>query len=82
MPVYALPSLLSWIFLLGLGFVLTRNLKNMINLSFSVRLFGMVIFESSLFFLLLTKNFSGQRPLCQDLPPSRKYCYFQPQFCA
>lgn len=58
MPVYALPSLLSWIFLLGLGiFVLTRNLKNMINLSFSVGLFGMVIFESSLFFLLLTRNF-------------------------
>ena len=58
MPVYVWPSLLSWIFFLGLGvFVLTRNLKNLINLSFSIGIFGVTIFEFSLFFLLLTKSF-------------------------
>jgi hypothetical protein len=58
MPVYVIPSFVSWIFLLGLGiFVLTRNTKSVINLSLAIGLFSSAIVEFSFFLLLLTKDF-------------------------
>ena len=58
MPLYTVPSFLSWIFLFGLGiFVLTRNKKSVINISFAIGLFSATIVEFSLFFLLLSKSF-------------------------
>ena len=58
MPIYVLPSLLSGVFLLGLGvFVLTRNAKCLINLSFAIAIFGAAIVELSHFLLLLTQSF-------------------------
>lgn len=58
MPIYVFPSLLSGCFLLGLGiFILTRNAKSLINISFAIALFGASIVAVSHFFLLLTKSF-------------------------
>lgn len=58
MPIYVFPSLLSGVFFLGLGvFVLTRNLKSTINISFAIALFGGCIVELSHFLLLLTQSF-------------------------
>lgn len=58
MPLHVIPSFLSWIFLLGLGvFILTRNLKSLINWSFAVGIFGSALMEFSHFMLLLTKSF-------------------------
>jgi putative PEP-CTERM system histidine kinase len=58
MPVYAIPILLSWAFLLGLAvFVITRNPRSIINWSFTVGLVGMALLEFSHFMLLLTKSF-------------------------
>ena len=57
MPFYTIPSLVSGIFLLGLGvFVLSRNPRSLINWSFAVTLIGSAIMEFSLFMLLLTKS--------------------------
>jgi putative PEP-CTERM system histidine kinase len=58
MPLYVIPSFLSWIFLLGLGvFVLTRNPRNLINWCFTGALIGSAVMEFSHFMLLLTKSF-------------------------
>jgi len=58
MPLYVIPSFLSWIFLLGLGvFVLTRNAKHIINCSFAIAILGSALMEFSHFMLLLTKSF-------------------------
>ena len=58
MPIYVLPSLLSALFLLGLGlFVLSRNHKHLVNQSFAITLFGLAIMQSAYFLLLLTRGF-------------------------
>lgn len=58
MPLYVIPPFLSWLFLLGLGvFVLTRNIRSIINWSFAVGIFGSALMEFSHFMLLLTKSF-------------------------
>lgn len=58
MPLYVLPSLVSWVFLLGLGiFVIMRNPKSLVNMSFATGLFGSALMQFSYCGLLLTKGF-------------------------
>lgn len=58
MPLYVLPSLVSWVFLAGLGiFVIMRNPKNLVNISFATGLFGSALMQFSYCGLLLTKGF-------------------------
>ena len=58
MPIYVIPSFLSWIFLVGLGiFVLTRNTRSTVNISLTIGILGAAIVELSIFLLLLTKSF-------------------------
>ena len=57
MPWYAMPSLVSWLFLSGLGvFVLTRNPRHLMNQSFALAWFGYALLELSLLLVLLTKS--------------------------
>ncbi|MBD3304952.1 PEP-CTERM system histidine kinase PrsK [candidate division KSB3 bacterium] len=57
MPIYSIPPVLSCIGLIGLGlFILTRNRHNVINISFSVAIFGLALMEGSYALLLVTKN--------------------------
>ncbi len=74
MPFYVIPSLVSSIFLVGLGiFVFTRNRRHIVNVSFAMGLSGAAIVQFSHFALLLTKGFIWNKiaivGICL-LPPS------------
>lgn len=57
MPIYVWPSWLSAVFLVGLaGFVLTRNPRHLINVSFAFGLLGQALVEVSHAMLLLTQS--------------------------
>jgi putative PEP-CTERM system histidine kinase len=57
MPLYVIPSLLSGLFLIGLGvFVLTRNSRSLVNWSFTVAILSSAIMEVGYFLLLLTQQ--------------------------